>query len=103
MTSFTQENSWIRRTKWLTQALIISGTLNIGLLATFAYFVLKERQGNFVLEMKPTLPELIAKDAPPTNVQLIRSYSVLPYQELILRLENKDLAEEGLTKRDLAL
>lgn len=103
MSSFTQENSWIRRTKWLTQALIISGTLNIGLLATFAYFVLKERQGHFVLEMKPTLPELSAKDVAPTNVQLLRSYAVLPYQELILRLENKEPAEEGLTKRDLAL
>ncbi len=33
----------------------------------------------------------------------LRSYSLLPYQELLLRLENKDLIEEGLTKRDLAL
>jgi hypothetical protein len=103
MSSFTQENSWARRTKWLTQALIISGTLNIGFVATFAYFVLKERQGNFVLELKPTFKELAAKDTLPTNVQLLRSYSVLPYQELILRLENKELAEEGLAKRDLAL
>jgi len=103
MTSFTTENSWARRTKWLTQALIISGTLNIGLLATFAYFVLKEREGNFVLESKPSFKELSSKDAAPTNVQFLRSYSVLPFQELIARLENRELAEEGLTKRDLAL
>lgn len=103
MPPFTQENDWIRRTRWLTQALIISGTLNIGLLATFVYFVLKEKQGHLVLERKPALKELTATDTSPTNIQLLRSYSLLPYQELILRLENKELAEEGLTKRDLAL
>lgn len=41
------ENPWIRRTKWLTQALIISGTLNIGLLATFIYFVIQDKQQSF--------------------------------------------------------
>ena len=32
------------RAKWLTQALIISGTFNIGLISTFVYFVLKDKQ-----------------------------------------------------------
>lgn len=96
-----QENPWLRRTKWLTQALIISGTLNIGLIATFAYFVLSERQDALSLQL--TTPKESPKEAIATNLQLFRSYSLLPYQELLLRLENKDLVEEGLTKRDLAL
>lgn len=95
-----QDNHWIRRNGWLTQALIISGTLNIGLIATFAYFVLKEKQETVVIELKPTSKEA---SHPATNSQLLRSYSLLPYQELLLRLENKDLIEEGLTKRDLSL
>ncbi len=94
------DNSWARRTKWLTQALIISGTLNIGLVATFAYFVLKEKQETLAIELKPAPKEF---SAPATNSQLLRSYFLLPYQELLLRLENKDLIEEGLTRRDLAL
>ncbi len=92
-------NVWIRRTRTLTQALIISGTLNIGLVATFAYFVLKEKQETLAIELQPA-KNLAAKE---TNFQLIRSYSLLPYQELLLRLENRDLIEEGLTKRDLSL
>ncbi len=94
------DNLWARRTKWLTQALIISGTLNIGLIATFAYFVLKEKQQTLAIELKPASKET---STPATNSQLLRSYSLLPYQELLLRLENKDLIEEGLTKRDLGL
>jgi hypothetical protein len=94
------DNLWARRTKWLTQALIISGTLNIGLIATFVYFVLKEKQETLAIELKPA-----PKDASTviTNAQLLRSYTLLPYQELLLRLENKDLIEEGLTGRDLGL
>jgi hypothetical protein len=95
------ENPWMRRTKWLTQALIISGTLNIGLIATFAYFVLKEKHETFALELKPSSKD--PKEVLMTNVQLLRSYSVLPYPELLLRLENRELIEEGLTKRDLSL
>lgn len=94
-----QDNPWIKRTRYLTQILIISGTLNIGLVATFAYFVLKEKQENLAIELQPA-KNLAAKE---TNFQLIRSYSLLPYQELLLRLENRDLIEEGLTKRDLSL
>jgi hypothetical protein len=95
-----QENDWSRRNRWLTQALIISGTLNIGLIATFAYFVIKEKQETMAIELKPAAKETTAQA---TNAQLLHSYSLLPYQELLLRLENKDLIEEGLTKRDLAL
>jgi hypothetical protein len=93
-------NPWARRTKWLTQALIISGTLNIGLIATFAYFVLKEKQETLAITLKPAPKEV---SHPATNSHFLSSYSLLPYQELLLRLENKDLIEEGLTKRDLAL
>jgi hypothetical protein len=95
-----QKNDCLRRNRWLTQALIISGTLNIGLIATFAYFVIKEKQETLAIELKPAAKET---SAPATNAQLLRSYSLLPYQELLLRLENKDQSEEGLTKRDLAL
>lgn len=101
MTTRPSKNSWIQRTKWLTQALILSGTLNIGLLATFIYFVLHEKQQSLAIELKPAVKEQTA--ATPSNEQCLHAYSLLPYQELLLRLENKDPIEEGLTKRDIAL
>jgi len=95
------DNPWISRTKWLTQALIISGTLNIGLLSTFVYFVLKDKQEALSITLTPPKKEAVEPLA--TNVQLLRSYSLLPAQELLLRLENSEHVEEGLAKRDLAL
>ena len=50
-------------------------------------------------ELKPTA----SKELSDYQSQLLRSYSLLPYQELLLRLENRDHIEEGLSKRDLAL
>jgi hypothetical protein len=79
---------------------MISGTLNIGLLATFAYTVLKDKEESLVLELQPQPQETPSTF---TNAQLLKAYSLLPYQELLLRLENKDLIEEGLTRRDLSL
>lgn len=95
------ENSWIRRTKWLTQALIVSGTLNIGLIATFVYFVIRERQASLSLELRPVVKESISKEL--SNEQFLRAYSILPYQELLLRLDSSERIEGGLTKRDIAL
>ncbi|MEN9343903.1 MAG: hypothetical protein RLZZ453_690 [Chlamydiota bacterium] len=95
----TLDYNWAKRAKWLTQALILSGTLNVALIATFAYFSLKEKELSCVLEHPLKPPEAKA----PTNIELLRSYSILPYQELILRLENKELVEQGFTKRDLSL
>lgn len=101
MPADTSENPWLKKTKTLTQALILSSTLNIGLIATFAYFVLKEKQQTLTLELKPAASE--GNSLQPTNVELLKSYCLLPYPELISRLEDKESIEEGLTRRDLAL
>lgn len=97
----SQDSYWMRRTKWLTQALILSGALNIGLVATFVHFVMKEKQEALTIELKP----LKAAQAEPsiTVERLLRSYSLLPLQELLLRLDSGEHVEEGMNKRDLAL
>ncbi|MBS0621231.1 MAG: LysM peptidoglycan-binding domain-containing protein [Verrucomicrobia bacterium] len=95
------ENPFLKRTKWLTQALIISGAINIGLVATFVYSILRERQETLAIELAPRPKE--GGHPQITNTELLNSYTLLPMQELLLRLENADLIEEGLTKRDLAL
>lgn len=97
----TAENSLMRKTRWLTQALILSGTLNIGLLATFAYVVLREKDASVPLELKAKADAVSSKTL--THAGLLKAYSLLPYPELLLRLENKEHVQEGLCKRDLAL
>jgi hypothetical protein len=87
-----------RRLRFLTQTLLISGALNIGLLATFIYFVLEAKKVTFLeLESKA------ASSLPETNQQILHAYSTLSFQELLIRLDVRDLAEEGYSKRDLAL
>ncbi len=99
----TYSDPWMKKAKWLTQALILSGTLNIGLLTTFIYFVLKEKHTAVAFDLKPA-PEKESKiGSALTNKSLFWAYSTLSFQELLLRLEDKDLVEDGYTKRDLAL
>lgn len=98
----TSENSfWITRIKRLTQALIVSGTLNVSFLGTFFYFVIKDKNDSLSIELKPLITE--AKLTSTSNLEILRSYSVLSYQQLLICLENQDFVEQGIKKRDLAL
>ncbi len=101
MSRTAQENIWVRRVRLLTQLLILSGTVNIGLFATFVYFVLRDGQDFIPVEIQAM--EKSEGVSIISNEKILRSYSVLSFQELLLRLENKELAEEGYAKRDLAL
>lgn len=98
------DKHWIKRVRWLTQALIISGTINIGLISTFIYFVLKEKQQPLATQENPVSKIASKKNSQNLTLQqVIAGYSRLSYHELLLRLENKDFVEEGYSKRDLAL
>lgn len=94
----TLQPDLIQRTKWLTQILLISGALNFGFMAIFVYFVLQEKQTALTFDLEPARLSF-----PLSNQDLLRSYSTLSFQELLLRLEEKELIEEGFVKRDLAL
>jgi LysM repeat protein len=91
------QQNWMQRARFLTQALILSGTLNIGFLSTSIYFALRDKQQTLTYEV----PIQVKKQF--NNEEVLRSYSQLSFQELILRLENKELMEEGCVRRDLAL
>jgi len=93
---------WVKKAKWLTQALIISGALNVGLLSTFIYFVLNEGKGPSVLQNNPK-KKILSKHLQLGMQELLTQYSGLTFQELLLRLSNNDHIESGYTRRDLAL
>ncbi len=91
------EQHWMQRARFLTQALILSGTLNIGFLSTCIYFVLKDKQSAISYEFPVEVKQQF------TNEQVLRAYSQASFQDLLLRLESKEKMEEGCIRRDFAL
>lgn len=89
----------------LTTALIISGALNISLLAALFYWSVRDVTPTPYFELKPAnkqeqqLP--IAVDH--SNSEVIRYLRKMPKEQLIARLSNVQLIENGYTLRDLAL
>lgn len=101
MTSNIEQN-WARRTRLLTQILIISGALNIGLLTTFIYFSVQKKEQSIAFERPPSKTEGdLSKDS--GNEHLLSLYSTLSFPELLTLLEETEPVAEGYKKRDLAL
>ncbi|MDN3505902.1 MAG: LysM peptidoglycan-binding domain-containing protein [Simkaniaceae bacterium] len=90
---------WVKKAKWLTQALIISCTLNVGLLTTFLYFAMTENNGPLASNNKTSKPIKESLDLQST----LTKYAALSFQDLLIRLGNNDHVESGCTRRDLAL
>ena len=89
----------------LTQALMISGALNIVLLSLFFYWMVKEKPPTTYYQLKPANQE---QEQPPladmrTSEEVIREYNHMLLEQLITRLNNSQLVENGYTQRDLAL
>ncbi len=99
MAERTYQDPWVKKAKSLTQALIISATLNVGLLSTFIYFAVRQDPST----------KLKSRDkgaSPAENLDLqalIASYSARSLQDLLAQMVNCDHVESGLTKRDIAL
>lgn len=90
---------WVKKAKWLTQALIISCTINVGLLSTFIYTAIREDKN----ELNSQNP-LATNSKESLNLQeTLNSYSSLSFQDLLLRLGNNQPVDSSCTRRDLAL
>lgn len=99
------ESQHLDRIRRLSQALLISGGLNIGLLALFFYWLVKETPPRPYFELKPAIKQ--EQQAPlaidRSNASVILSNKQLPMEQLIAKLTNTQLVENGYTQRDLAL
>lgn len=93
------EKTLQRRSRILIHSLIISGTLNIALIATFVTFVLKERKGVVL----PTLTQERVKEMSLTNREVLESFRGMRYEELVRELFDETHVEEGQRRCDLAL
>jgi len=93
------QEQWAKKGRFLTQALIFSGALNIGLLTSFFYFIARDKKESVAFELQPTSndPKQL------TNAETIAQFATMSYAELVDMLGNQDPTEEGYKKRDLAL
>ncbi len=93
------QEQWAKKGRFLTQALIFSGALNIGLLTSFFYFVARDKKEAVAFELQPTskAPNQL------TNAETIAHFATMSYAELVDMLGSQDPIEEGYNKRDLAL
>lgn len=94
---FTQK--WMSKFRKLAWALAISGALNFGLLTAFLVVLWQPKEPIFSFAQKSSCGE----DLAPSNVRLIKEMLRCSFRELCACLTNRELVEEGYTKRDLAL
>lgn len=89
----------------LSQALLISGSLNIAILTIFFYWLIKEAPPTPYCELKPAnrKEQQIPLAVEPSSAEVIRLFRTLSLEQLIARLLNTQLVENGFTQRDLAL
>lgn len=98
-------NKQIDKTHRLTQALLFSGAFNIVLLAVFFYWLVREMPPRPYCELKPAeqQEEQIPLAINHANADVIRSFRRMPLEQLVAKLNDTQLVENGYTQRDLAL
>ena len=97
------ESHWQGRAKWLAQILIISVTLNAGLIATLCYFAVRDKKTFMAYELSPVQKSLPKASLTQSNEEVLSALTYAPYDDLIRMLGDSTLLEEGYTKRDLCL
>lgn len=93
------------KTRRLTQALLISGTFNILLLAGIFYWIVREVSPRPYCELKPAeqQEEQLPLAINHANADVLRSFRLLPLEQLVAKLSDTQLVENGYTQRDLSL
>jgi LysM repeat protein len=100
------ENQYLKQIRKLTLSMIVSGALNILLLSFVFYLFIKERPPTPYFEAKPV--EALKSETPVavaelSNADILRQFKMLSMEQLISKLNNKEIVESGYTQRDLAL
>lgn len=101
----TMTNSHVNKIRHLTRALIISGGLNVIVLAFLLYWVARERVPLPYCEYKPAGHEdqQVPLADQRTSSQVILAFKDLSFDQLVSRLQQTQQIENGFTQRDLAL
>ncbi len=92
------ENPWIKKIRVLTHLLLLSIALNIGLATAFVTH--KVRAGR---ALRPQNTLIRAAKVIVSNAEVIKSFFNCTFDELVSELENRELVQDGYSRRDLAL
>ncbi|CUI16001.1 conserved putative membrane protein [Candidatus Protochlamydia naegleriophila] len=96
---------FLKKIRRLSQALMISGAFNIGVLGFLTYWIMRERPPTPYCDLKPAEDKHqqtpLADDR--TSAEVIAQLYKLPYGHLVNCLERNRLVENGYAERDLAL
>ena len=103
MDDHLETNPWVKKTRWLSHALIMSGALNIGFLGTFIMMTVKDFHKKEVVTQSDPVEAKIFSYVSSDSLELLSEYFEYSYEALLAELESKDLVEDGYTKRDYAL
>lgn len=93
---------WEKKSRFLTQLLIWSGAINIGLLSSLIYLVFEKRPETIAFEQQP-VSSILSYKSQSTNQGILTTFSTLSWAELVAHLDSLELVEEGYKKRDLAV
>lgn len=104
MQEISFEGHLTKRSRPLIHALIISVAFNLGLLATFITFILREKKIETLFQVE-TNPKQAPSFAPLCLAigDMIKEMENTPFQMLIDQLLSEERLEQGYQKRDLAL
>lgn len=94
---------WHGRARWLVLILIISGTFNVGLIATLGYFAIRDKQTFKNYDLRPIETHYGRASLSRTNEEELASLSLYSFDDLVRTLSDATPVEEGYTRRDLAL
>jgi hypothetical protein len=99
-----ESNSGLKKIRWLSHALIISGALNIGFLGTFFIMTFKNLRRPAPKHALQNIEESVTTAyVSSSGIELLSEYFEYSYEQLRKELECKELVEDGYTKRDYAL
>lgn len=97
--------SAIDRFAYLNRCLFISGALNILLIVFIIYWMIREKPPAPYYESKPAdkREQLAPLTLDATNAEMLRALRNLPLEQLVVKLGETQLVENGYSLRDLAL
>ncbi len=97
-------NERFQKIQRLSQALFISGVVNIILICLLFYLIARDKPPAY-FESKPTVQEEIpiVSAIGKSNAQVIRELRKMPFEQLLTKLGDTQVVEDGYAQRDLAL
>ena len=91
----------LKQVRWLTQGLILSAAVNVGLVTAFGYSYFRQTEPTQTMIDPQT--RVISIEEHKGLIDTLTEFRERSYSELIHHLEDEQLVEQGYRKRDLAL